>query len=270
MKNCVIFDSKFEIVHVQFMYQYFFLIFSLIEKNMANSKWEYVKNFELDDTLLPGVFMVVRVDGRGFTKFCIEHNLEKPLDDRMIRLMANCGKVVMEKFDEMVIGFGESDEFSFVFKKDSNTFNRRRDKIVSTVASLFTAAFVMGWPQFFPGIEMKIIPSFDTRVVLYPSEEVVRDYLSWRQADTHINCLYNYTLRTLERSGIDSTTATEMLRGTFSADKNEILFKHGINYNFLPASHRKGTLIVRDKRLVIRHDDLIEDKNWNKIKKLLK
>ena len=83
---------------------------------MANSKWEYVKDYELDDKLLPSVFMVVRVDGRGFTKFCINHNLEKPLDDRMIQLMAHCGKCVMENFDDMVLGFGESDEFSFIFR----------------------------------------------------------------------------------------------------------------------------------------------------------
>lgn len=235
---------------------------------MVNSKWEYVKGFELDDRLLPGVFIVDRIDGRGFTEFCINHKLEKPLDDRLIRLMSYCGRKVMEKFDEIVFAFGESDEFSFVFKKDAKVFNRRRDKIVSTTASLFTASFVMGWPQFFPDLQLQSIPSFDSRVVLYPTIDVIRDYLCWRQADTHINCLYNYTLCALERSGVDPTTATEQLRHTFSADKNEILFKFGINYNMLPASHRKGTLLVRDKRIVERNDDLIEDKKWKQIAKV--
>lgn len=32
---------------------------------MAHSKWEYVKKFELDDTLLPNSFAVARIDGRG-------------------------------------------------------------------------------------------------------------------------------------------------------------------------------------------------------------
>jgi len=35
---------------------------------MANSKYEYVKRFELDDTLLPGCWIVLRLDGKGFTK----------------------------------------------------------------------------------------------------------------------------------------------------------------------------------------------------------
>jgi hypothetical protein len=37
-------------------------------RRMANSKYEYVKSYELDDKLLPGCFIVVRIDGKGFTK----------------------------------------------------------------------------------------------------------------------------------------------------------------------------------------------------------
>lgn len=37
-------------------------------RRMANSKYEYVKKYELDDTLLPGCWIVVRIDGKGFTK----------------------------------------------------------------------------------------------------------------------------------------------------------------------------------------------------------
>ena len=35
---------------------------------MANSKFEYVRDFEQDDRLLPGCWIVVRLDGKGFTK----------------------------------------------------------------------------------------------------------------------------------------------------------------------------------------------------------
>ena len=33
---------------------------------MAKSKYEYVKSFERDDSLLPSTYIVVRIDGRGF------------------------------------------------------------------------------------------------------------------------------------------------------------------------------------------------------------
>lgn len=41
------------------------------------------------------------------------------------------------------------------------------------------------------------LPTFDGRAVLYPSVENLRDYLSWRQVDAHINNLYNTTFWTL-------------------------------------------------------------------------
>ena len=39
-----------------------------LRTGMANSRYEYVKKFELDDTLLPGCWIVVRLDGKGFTR----------------------------------------------------------------------------------------------------------------------------------------------------------------------------------------------------------
>jgi len=37
-----------------------------LARNMAGSKYAYVKNFELADNLLPNTFLVVRIDGHGF------------------------------------------------------------------------------------------------------------------------------------------------------------------------------------------------------------
>ncbi len=36
---------------------------------MAKSKFEYVRLYETDDTLLPGTYMVLRIDGRSFHRF---------------------------------------------------------------------------------------------------------------------------------------------------------------------------------------------------------
>lgn len=35
---------------------------------MAKSKYEYVREFELNDSLLKGTFIVIRIDGQGFHK----------------------------------------------------------------------------------------------------------------------------------------------------------------------------------------------------------
>jgi len=42
------------------------LIFRRIK--MANTRFEYVKQYEQDDGLLPGCWIVVRLDGKGFSR----------------------------------------------------------------------------------------------------------------------------------------------------------------------------------------------------------
>lgn len=36
---------------------------------MANSKYEYVRHFEVVDKALPNTWLVVRIDGRGFHRY---------------------------------------------------------------------------------------------------------------------------------------------------------------------------------------------------------
>ncbi|KAI4276683.1 MAG: hypothetical protein LQ337_002312 [Flavoplaca oasis] len=92
------------------------------------------------------------------------------------------------------------------------------------------------------------MPSFDGRVVQYPSASNMRDYLSWRQADCHINNLYNTAFWALVQKGdVGTTEAEETLKGTVASQKNEILFsRFGINYNDEPEQFKKGSVLFRD------------------------
>jgi tRNA(His) 5'-end guanylyltransferase len=54
---------------------------------MAKSRFEYVRQFELGDSLLPGCCLVVRVDGHRFTRFVKTHSFVKPNDVRGLHLM---------------------------------------------------------------------------------------------------------------------------------------------------------------------------------------
>lgn len=47
---------------------------------MACSRFEYVKTYEKDDTILPNVWIVIRIDGKSFHKFSKIHDFEKPND----------------------------------------------------------------------------------------------------------------------------------------------------------------------------------------------
>lgn len=202
---------------------------------------------------------------------------------------------------DIVLGYGHSDEYSFVFHKSCTLFERRSAKLASTIVSTFTSAYVHLWPKHFsshpvagtffcratkgssldletgdeyakgsettvspttkPHTELDIsyLPTFDARCIAYPSNVNLRDYLSWRQADCHINNLYNTTFWALVlRGGISNVEAEESLKGTLSSDKNEILWsRFGVNYNNELEIFKKGSVVLRDYALVAlpRYED---------------
>lgn len=88
---------------------------------------------------------------------------------------------VMKEFPDVVLSFGESDEYSFVLHKRTALYGRRSSKLVSLLVSCFTASYVRLWPQHLAGTEMRATPMFDGRAVCYPDLQTLRDYLSWRQ-----------------------------------------------------------------------------------------
>ncbi|KAL4939499.1 hypothetical protein BDV06DRAFT_198837 [Aspergillus oleicola] len=220
---------------------------------MANSKYEYVKAFEQDDTLLPNTWIVVRIDGRGFHKLSDRYAFRKPNDRRALDLMNSAAVEVLKDLPDLVIAYGVSDEFSFVFHPSCELFERRSGKLVTTIVSTFTAHYIYLWSQYFPDTPLQppYLPSFDGRAVVYPSSRNLRDYMSWRQVDCHINNLYNTTFWMMVlKGGMNNTQAEEELKGTVSSDKNEILFKRfGINYNNEEEIYKKGSVVFRQYQL---------------------
>ncbi|KAI4953627.1 hypothetical protein J4E91_002475 [Alternaria rosae] len=175
---------------------------------MANSKYEYVRGFEQPDNLIPNTWIVVRIDGRGFSKFTSKYEFLKPNDKNGLDVMNAAAVAVMKELPDLVLAFGNSDEYSFVFHKDCALFERRAR---------------YGNPP-------------------------IGATLSSPVAVRHINNLYNTTFWTLvQQGGMGAREAEQRLKGTVSSDKNEILFKEfGINYNNEPECFKKGTVLYRD------------------------
>ncbi|KOM49297.1 hypothetical protein LR48_Vigan08g012400 [Vigna angularis] len=239
---------------------------------------EYVRSFEFDSKLMPSTWIVVRIDGCHFHRFSEVHEFVKPNDDRALNLMNLCAVAVLEKFwEDIVFAYGVSDEYSFIIKKTCNLYQRRANKMVSAIVSFFTSTYVMRWNEFFPQSELKYPPSFDGRAVCYPSTEILRDYLSWRQVDCHINNQYNSCFWKLVASGKSKREAQNSLKGGQLQKKIEEL---AIDYNKLPVMFRQGSSVYRDKvdtvptheengnsfeskgKVIVEHVDIIGPTFW--------
>ncbi|EXC28017.1 putative tRNA(His) guanylyltransferase [Morus notabilis] len=185
------------------------------------------------------------------------HEFIKPNDERALNLMNSCAVAVLKEFRDIVFAYGVSDEYSFIVKKDSQFYQRRASDIVTTVASFFASMYVINWQEFFQQKELKYLPSFDGRAVCYPSSEILRDYLAWRQVDCHINNQYNTCFWELVKSGKGKSEAQHYLKGTQSAEKNELLKQFGIlDYNTLPVMFRQGSSVFWDKSMLLLRSTL--------------
>ncbi|KAI5960761.1 THG1 [Candida pseudojiufengensis] len=216
---------------------------------MANSKYEYVKSFERENHLLPDTYIVIRVDGKGFHKFSKFYEFDKPNDEIALEVMNDAAHKIMEKYSDILMAYGDSDEYSFLLRRKCELYERREMKLCTLFASLMSTYYMFYWNQYHPNrpIVWNMIPTFDGRAIVYPNFEVVRDYFSWRQVDCHINNLYNTTFWNLVKLGLTPQEAEQRLMGTVSSDKNEILFKEcNINYNNESEIFKKGTILVRD------------------------
>ena len=224
-------------------------------KDQRSSRWAYVKHYEMlrNDTLMPNVWIVLRVDGKNFSQFTRVNQYEKPMDHRAIHLMNTCALHVMKSFPEVLMSYGQSDEINFLLERDTNLFSRRTSKLNSLFASLVASNFVMHWSDAFSGQKpLQYAPAFDSRCIAFPTLQSMKDYFRWRQDDAFVNHVYNTCFWNLvQKQGKTLTEAQNVLSGTTFSDRNELLFNtFGINIAKDPAIDRRGTILIRSDKVL--------------------
>ena len=95
-----------------------------------------------DHSVLPGLFMVARIDGRSFTRLTKEvHDFETPFDERFRDAMIDTTAHLMDCGFRVIYGYTESDEISLLFEKAENSFGRKIRKFNSVLAGEASAKF---------------------------------------------------------------------------------------------------------------------------------
>jgi tRNA(His) guanylyltransferase len=177
----------------------------------------------------PGLWTVIRADERGFSRLTEEH-FAKPFDEGMRRHMLTAATALVTEFGA-AYGCTHSDEISVVLPPDSGLFGRGLEKLVSVSAGICSAAFTAA---------AGLAAHFDSRAWIGASAAGVVDYFSWRQSDAARSALSTWCYWTMRQAGHSARQATAALNGTGTAEQNELLFRHGINFNDVPAWQRRG------------------------------
>lgn len=138
--------------------------------------------------------------------------------------LMNCGF-------KITYGYTQSDEISLLFDPQENSFGRKTRKLNSILAGEASAKF---------SLLLGEVACFDCRVCELPNTELVSDYFRWRNEDAHRNALNSHCYWKLRESGKSAKAAAEFLLKMSVAQKNELLFTYGINYNDLPDWQKRG------------------------------
>jgi tRNA(His) 5'-end guanylyltransferase len=179
--------------------------------------------------VLPGAWTVIRLDGRSFSRFTEEH-FDKPFDPRFSELMVDATQALLTEFAGRY-AYTESDEISLLLPPDFSLFGRSVEKLVSISAGVVSAAFTRA---------AGVPAHFDARIWLGTSVADVLDYFSWRQSDAARCALNGWCYWTLRHDGQTAAQASRALEGASTSDKNELLFRYGINFTDLPGWQRRG------------------------------
>ncbi|MGV3525068.1 MAG: tRNA(His) guanylyltransferase Thg1 family protein [Candidatus Sericytochromatia bacterium] len=186
-----------------------------------------------DLCVLPGLFMVARIDGRGFTHLTKEvHRFDTPYDVRMRDYMADTTEHLMTCGFRVVYAYTQSDEISLVFHRDEAGFGRKLRKLHSILAGEASAKF---------SLLLGDMGVMDCRISQLPRLEDVVDYLRWRHEDAHRNALNAHCYWALRDQGVSAQEATFQLKGLSLSAKNELLFQlKRLNFNDVPLWQRRG------------------------------
>ncbi|MBA3869324.1 MAG: guanylyltransferase [Anaerolineae bacterium] len=204
-----------------------------------------------DHCVLPNIYMVARLDGRTFTRLTKEvHQFESPFDERFRDIMLDTVEHLMNCGFPVVYGYTQSDEISLLFQKSTDTFNRKERKFNSILAGEASAKF---------SLLLGAMGVFDCRICQLPTLDLVVDYFRWRQEDAHRNALNAHCYWVLRKQGQDVNKATQALVGLSVADKNELLFQNGINFNDLPAWQKRGSGIYWETFLKEGYNPIIQE-----------
>ncbi|MDW8035499.1 MAG: tRNA(His) guanylyltransferase Thg1 family protein [Candidatus Korarchaeum sp.] len=176
----------------------------------------------------------MRIDGWRFHKVSEELRLNRPFDERLIKVLSQVPVRLMKMGFPLALSFLFSDEISFLIYPPI-PWDGRVEKLISVIPSYSSAivSTLLNYPA-----------CFDARIVTIRNLEDILDYLSWRQSEAWRNALNSYALLALENSGLRREDAVKELKGKKAEQLHDIIFNRlGINVAKVPSWQRRGVIV---------------------------
>lgn len=185
---------------------------------------------------MPLIPIVARIDGRSFSSFT--RGMVRPYDKTMSDMMIETTKFLVEETNANV-GYTQSDEISLAWHSTDHRsqvwFDGRIMKMTSQLAAQATLIFNRLVSERYPQYYNRMA-SFDARVWQVPNRTEAANMFVWREWDATKNSI------TMAASHYYSHAE---LQGKNGAEKQEMLFQKGVNWNDYPAFFKRGTYLQR-------------------------
>jgi tRNA(His) 5'-end guanylyltransferase len=217
-----------------------------------------MKKFEAykDNVVLPDMYIMVRLDGVGFSRLTKELGIEKPFSKFFSDCMVQTVKTLMEEVPEIAYGYTQSDEITLVFQRDTQYFGRRPEKIATVLAG--KASSILRF-ELEHSLYVHLHPSFDARVIVMPTRQHVQENLHWRIEDSVKNCRNLLVFWGLVMGGATHSEATSRMQNKAVGWQNDYLFvHHAINFNEVAGWKKRGSILYRKKTVVQGYNPMLK------------
>jgi len=196
-----------------------------------------MKQYECTAKFLPRLPIIVRLDGRSFSR--LTKGLNRPFDRAFHACMIETTEYLIEQTGA-ILGYTQSDEITLCLYyedyKSQQFFDGKVQKLVSTLSALATVKFNQVLGELLPEKAEKL-PTFDCRCFVVPTKDEACNAFLWRELDATKNAISMVAHHHFGHHKLQNKTGNQ---------KQEMLWKEkGINFNDLPAWQKRGTFMRR-------------------------
>lgn len=213
-----------------------------MDKTSLGDRMKWYESQETQGQFLPQIPVIVRLDGRAFSKFT--KPFERPIDHAFREIMVAVTKSLVDK-SNAVIGYTQSDEITLILHtsnpKSDLFFKGRKFKLLSSLAAMASVRFnrlaEKAWPEYMDALdETDNLPTFDCRCFQVPSRDEAVNAVLWRELDATKNAI---------QMAASTLFSHRELMNKNTSQQQEMMWKKGVNFNDYPAFFKRGTYIKK-------------------------